>query len=212
MGLAAPIVSGLTAYRGYRESRDASKQAEQQNEQQRGLIDLQTGQAKELSQYGRPYMAAASRAFNPVLNFYLRAAGGDRSSLGKLMAPEVGQLNQGYDAAQRGQAAVAPRTGATAETSAQLPMQRLAAIYKLFGGARMGAMNALTGLGSGLASMGSGLMGASLGGLQGASSGMGNLSQLMLQQRQRSQEEGEGIGEGLSGAIGGFNEWWKNRG
>lgn len=201
MGWVVPILQIAGAAYGASESRKAQKRAREQRLKQSGLVDKATGLSDEVAAQGRADRERSELYMNPIMRFYLRAAGGDRNTLTQLLQPELDRMGEGYDSARRSTATVAPRTGATAETSARMPMQRLSQIYQLFGKARAGAMGSLASLGTDYANRGAAGMNSAISGLTSAAGNQGNLQQLMLLNRQQSMAEGEAIGEGAGQAA-----------
>lgn len=201
----AALYGAYDANQNAKKNRKALKPSEE-------LLRLQADQAKLLAPRGQSYLDRADQAFNPVMNFYLRAANGGQDALGRLLKPEVSRINADYDRARTSMAETGPRTGVGAEVASSLPFQRLASIHNLYGTARMGSLNALSQLGGNFATIGGGLLGQGMSGAGNAVAGyQGNVRTLMDIQAERDRQMAA-AGEGLYDSYRGWQAWRANRG
>lgn len=139
---------------------------------------------------GRNLLGMGTGAIQQPLNYWSSILSGNRALATSALAPEIGQIGQGYQQAGRTSAALMPRGGPSAQVLGDMPYQQQRDVSTLFQQARPQAASALASAGSGLLGQGANALYAS------TAAGRDVLQQQQFQQQLEAQRGGE-IGKGL---------------
>ncbi len=201
------IISGVSALASLYSSNKSAKAQNKAANQQGDLIALQRDAANRLMPWGEALMKQGGNSLSSLLPWYTKAATGDRSVLEQLMAPELQQIRQNYDVPLQQLTELSPRTGSTAAGNASILAGRANAQNSALLGTRMAGMQGLQGLAGQLAGLGSGAVGASFGGLQGAAAGNASLMSSLYNLRQQNNDDSEAVGASLADFMRAYQTW-----
>lgn len=201
------IVSGVSALASLYSSNKASKAQNKAANQQGDLIALQRDAANRLMPWGEALMKQGGGALSSLLPWYTKAATGDRSVLEQLIRPELQQIRQNYDVPLQQLTELSPRTGTTAAGNASILAGRAGAQNNAILGTRMAGMQGLQGIAGQLAGLGSGAVGASFGGLQGAAAGNAGLMNSLYNLRQQNNQDSAAVGSALADFLKSYQTW-----
>lgn len=201
------IVSGVGALASLYSSNKASKAQNNAANQQGELIGLQKNAANTLMPWGQGLMKQGGNALTSLLPWYTKAATGDRSVLEQLIRPELQQIRANYDVPMQQLTELSPRSGTTAAGNASILAGRAQAQNNALLSARMAGMQGLQAIGGGLAGLGSGAVGASFGGLQGAAAGNASLLGQLAQIRNMNAADSEAMGASLVDFLKAYQTW-----
>jgi len=163
-------------------------------------------QAGQLGGLGGGLLAQGQQTMQPGVNFLQSLLGGNAANTAAALAPSINQTLQGINAVRTATAGLTPRGGGRFGSLFGLSFAPQAQIQSLFNQARMGAANALPGLGLQQIGAGSNLFGLAnqalgLGApaLQVGAGAGGALAQLAQAQQAQTARLGGGIGSLLGG-------------
>ncbi len=165
-----------------------SKSKPTATEQQVIKGDLESSQLARTQ--GKGLLGMGTGAVQPATNYWGSLLSGNRGAMTSALAPEVNQIGQGYQQAQKTSAALNPRGGPTAAAQANMPFQQQRDVSTLFQQARPQAANQLGSLGMNLLSQGTNL-------LQTSTSAGRNLLEQQREQKRLEAERGSKMGAGL---------------
>lgn len=166
-----------------------------------GGIDLATGQARSAFPAGMNLMTTASQAMNPVLNYYAPLLSGNRGAMTGVLAPQINQIMQAYEAQQQAQGTLAPRSGAVAGMNMMMPYQRAASILDLFRNARNAAAQGMGQAATQVGQLGNALIGGANQSLYAATSAGRTLMDYANQVATQNRGLGQGIGNVIQSQL-----------
>ena len=166
-----------------------------------GTINTQQANAANLIPQGNNLIGMGSQAFQPALNYYSSILSGNKGAIGSALAPEIGQINQGFNTAAQTSSVLTPRGGPRADILSQQPFARQGAISTLFQQARPAAAQALGGLGTATTGAGSNILGQATNALYGSTVAGNSILQQQESLRQQAIKQGQDIGSGLFGTF-----------
>lgn len=201
------IVSGVSALASLYSSNKSSKAQNKVANQQGDLVALQRDAANRLMPWGEALMKQGGSTLTSLLPWYTKAATGDRSVLEQLMAPELQQIRQNYDVPLQQLSELSPRTGTTAAGNASILAGRANAQNSALLNTRMAGIQGLQGLAGQLAGLGSGAVGASYGGLQGAAASNNNLASQLFNLRNQNNSDSEAVGASIADFLKAYQSW-----
>ena len=158
--------------------------------------------AQSLMPQGQNLMTNAAQAMNPVLNYYSRLLSGDRGAMTQVLAPQLNQIGQAYQAQQNAQNQLMPRGGGRAGLMSQLPYAQTQNMLNLFQNARSGAAQGLSGAAGQIGQLGSSLIGSANNSLMASTSAGRDLLNTRLPPRHDAQAEL------ISQRTADFRIWW----
>ena len=204
----ASAVGALASAYGARKASQAQNTAANQ---QGDLVGMQRDAANRLMPWGEGLMKQGGKALTSLLPWYTKAAFGDRTQLQQLTQPELREIRENYDRPLQQLTELSPRTGTTAASNASILTGRAEAQNNALLSARMAGIQGLGELGSRIADLGSGAVGAGFGGLQGASSGNLSLLSQLFNLRQQNASDSESIGANVVDFLKQYQQWRANR-
>lgn len=184
----AAITAGASIF-----SRPSSQQRTFLNQ----LGQLQTGAteaAGQLRTAGTGLVSGGQETMRAPVDYWSKILRGDRGAVLSAVAPEVRQIETGYEGARRG-LELMPRGGGRSALMSQLPFEQQRDVSTLIQGARPVAAQALLGAGQGQQQIGAGLLSSSAQQLQAATQAGRELLQQQELQRQRDIATGQSIAQ-----------------
>ena len=166
-------------------------------DQQRQISQRALGMSNELFPQGTQLMQLAGRSFNPVVDYWSRILSGDRGAALSGLAPEINQLNEGYDASRRAASELMPRGGGRATLLQNLPYQQNRDVSSILQLARPQAAGQLLAAGQGISNAGSGLIQNSINALYGSTSAGRDILNYSAQKREADRALGTSLGKSL---------------
>lgn len=204
------VGSGIGAVASLFGAGGPSKEERALMQQQANLMRQGSAASSRLTPLGTNLIRRGASALAPVQSYYGRILGGDRGAMTEALAPEIGQITEGYRSARESQAALQPRGGGRATLLSSLPYQQSRDISTLFQTARPAAAQGLTQVGQATGAMGQGTLQSAINSLYGSTAaGRDALNANMaINERRYSQSRDLGrslfdIGQGLYGAFSG---------
>lgn len=201
--IASAVGALASAYSAKKASAAQNKVANQQG----ALTQLQTDAASKLMPWGQNLMERGGAGLSSLLPYYTKAAFGDRATLSNLIAPELQQIREGYDRPLQTLTELSPRTGTTAASNAAILSGRGDALQRTYANARTAGMQGLQSLSGQLAGLGTGAVGASFGGLAGASQSNINLLSQLFGIRDQNNTQSNAIGAQLVDFLKAYNTY-----
>ncbi len=143
------------------------------------------------------FLGDSQKAFQAPSSYYSSILSGNSADVAGALAPQITQLNSGFDQARRQVDQFAPMGGGRSSTMANAPFQQASAITNLISNARAQAAQGLAGIGSAEGGLGANLFGLS-------NNAAGDLGTLSTNQQQFSYNAGAKIGQGIGAMIAGL--------
>jgi hypothetical protein len=165
-------------------------------------MNLGITNAQQLMPQGTGLMTNAAQAMNPVLNYYGSLLSGDRGAMTQLLAPQINQLNQAYQAQLGAQNQLMPRGGGRAGMLGQMPFMQTQNLLNLFQNVRSGAAQGMGQAAGQLGQLGANLIGGANQALGAATSAGRDLLYYQIQQQAANRGLGSSIG-GIAQQIAG---------
>lgn len=163
-----------------------SKLAGKKSDTEKSAVSALSTAQTEGAQRGSGFLDMARDAFSPAARYY-KGLLGNRSEAMSTLAPEIGGIRQGFQAARNSSQALMPRGGGRATINQQLPFQQAGQIQSLLGRARPAGAQGLMNIGQATGNQGA-IMSSF-----GADSARSLLDYSRLR-RQQEMEAGSGIG------------------
>lgn len=154
------VAAGVSAYGANR----ASKKANQRNSTERALEQQMFENSQYSSAYGRRMLDQAEGPLNSSSRFWQAVMNGDRESLMTLYGNDIADLGTQSRTAFQTSQELMPRSGIAAQQLSQMPFNRAIQERRIMSSARPDAANALSTLGTNLASIGTSALNSGQGG------------------------------------------------
>lgn len=159
------------------------------------------GLADKLAPQAQGFLDTTRSTLNPVIDYWSRLLGGDRSSITSLLSPELTRIGEGYNTARRTLFSLAPRGGGTSSLMAELPFAQQRDVSNLFATARPTAASNLLDVSRTTGALGTGLFDSTLSALSGSQRGASSALDALLQRRQQNIGIGEAVGKGIFSIV-----------
>jgi hypothetical protein len=157
----------------------------------------QQANAGSLIPQGQNLLGMATQGYQPVTDYYSKILSGNQGAMASALAPEIGQINRGFNTAQQTSATLTPRGGPRADIAGDQTFARQGAITNLFQTARPQAAQGLLSTAQSAAGAGSNILGQATNALYGSTVA----GQSILGQQQQAVDlaakQGQAIGGGL---------------
>jgi hypothetical protein len=131
------------------------------NNNQKTANNQLNADAQNASNFGLGYLEPSQTNFQAPTSYYSSILSGNPADVSGALAPQISQLQSGFQQNKQQVDQFAPMGGGRAATLAQAPFQETSAITNLISNARQNAAQGLTGIAGTEGALGGGLLGTS---------------------------------------------------
>lgn len=194
------------AIQGEKARREGNKQRKRDKIEDDKLMAEQKGRQQKLDAFGQPLLQQGQQNMESVQDYLRRLSSGDRGLTEQAMAPNINAMTDQFRGSVSAQRSMNPR-GSNAAQSGMLNQQLNSGVNNMLFGARTGAMDSLSQLGSNQATLGLSAMGQGAGLTNSMLQyGLNARGQMFNQGMMAGQASG-GYAAGLQGI---YNAWPRN--